>query len=224
MATSLLSKLGLDPTQFPTLPAELRKRVLAFLQRWEAYADVLACLDALQMEDLALVQDARAQALHGLGQTAQAIRILETRVAASGAITPRTTLARLYLAAGTIDRARALIDPLVAGDAGYSAAWYVLGDLYLQTGDLKAAEALFLRQAQLMPASRTPPLGLMQVHWQRGDLVTAAAYAVQALASGEGTTELSVAQLAKLLEFFQATADANHVREINRAPRATSRP
>jgi len=215
MATSLLVKLGIEAANFPALSADLRKRVLAFLQRWEAYAEVLACLDAWQMEDLALVQDARAQALHGLGRTPEAIAILEARTAASGAITPRTTLARFYLAAGDTERALTTLRGLVEGDAGYSAAWYVLGDFYLQTGDLNAAEALFLRQAQLVPASRYPPIGLMQVHWQRHNAVTAAAYAVQALDVSDTATTLSVAQLASLLAFFKATADANHVREIS---------
>ena len=205
----------MEPRQFPSLNADLRKRAVGFLLRWQAFGDALACLDALQMDDLATVQDWRAQALQGEGRLQEAVRILEQRTLSSAALTPRLQLARLYLAAGDTGLALEIARNLTAGDGGMSSAWILLGDVYVQMGDLDKAEELFLRQARLAPASRQPVLGLMQVHWRRGHLVTAAAYAVQVLSLEEGAPDLSVPQLTELRTFFEAANDPNRVREIN---------
>ena len=82
-------------------------------------------------------------------------------------------------------------------------------------GDLDAAEAVYLQLMKDAPTSRQPLCGLMRVQQQRGDLVTASAYAIKALDLAKRGPELSVEEIADLRRLLQATGDAHRVRALN---------
>ncbi|HAJ35672.1 MAG TPA: hypothetical protein DCL15_08255, partial [Chloroflexi bacterium] len=79
MTSSLLPNLLLTPAQVATLPAVQQRRVLHFLLRWEACADVLACLEQMAQPPGDVVW-LRAQALLGLGRITEAQQMLQTQL------------------------------------------------------------------------------------------------------------------------------------------------
>ena len=87
--------------------------------------------------------------------------------------------------------------------------------MLLAAGDLEAAEAIYLQLRKDAPASRQPLSGLMQVQQRRGDLVTASAYAIQALDLARRGPELSVDEITGLRNLLQSTGDTHRVRDLN---------
>ncbi|MBW7885711.1 MAG: RecQ family ATP-dependent DNA helicase [Caldilineaceae bacterium] len=217
MPASLLTRLALEPAQMAALPGGLRRRILRFLLRWEAYEDALACLDSLAAADQLAVQDLRADALHGLGDTTAAINLLWQRMRGREDVMARLRLAELLLAMGDLDRAASTVAPLAAQGAAVSRALYLQGLLLLRQGDSAAAESTFIRLARAAPESRYVSLGLMQLYRARGDMVRAAAHAVQALGADGRGDDLAVEELSELRAFFAATQDTNQVRAINQS-------
>lgn len=215
MSASLLSQINSTPAQVAALSAEQRQRVVEFLIRWEAYPEALACIDGASRADTAHLLDLRAQILHGLGRTAEAIAALSTRLQQQDALPARIELARLYLAAQNTDAALQIAEQLTRGDAGTSPAWTLMAEVRRARGEVPAAEALYLRQLKAAPLSRQPLFGLMQLHWDAGNLVVASAYAIKALDLTRRTTELSVAEISRLRSFFHAVNDPNRLDQLN---------
>ena len=56
------------------------RALISFLLRWEAWTDALTCLDLLAADETVSSQDARAQALTGLGRHAEAVAAMTSRV------------------------------------------------------------------------------------------------------------------------------------------------
>lgn len=223
--SSLLDRLALQPSQYAALPSDVCARLADFLLRWQAYAEALACLDALG--PLSPVQlEQRAAALHGLGRTAEALALLDQRRGRHDSLPAAIQRIRLQAAAGQVQGALAAARSLagqssVSGPAG-TAKRYPLGpaslllaDMLQAAGDLEAAEAVYLQLMKDAPTSRQPLLGLMHLEQQRSDLVTASAYAIKALDLAKRGPELSVDEIADLRSLLQATGDAHRVRELN---------
>ena len=104
--SSLLDRLALQPSQYAALPSDVCARVADFLLRWQAYGEALACLDALG--PLSPVQlEQRAAALHGLGQTAEALALLDQRRQEHDSLPAAIQRIRLQAAAGQVQGALA---------------------------------------------------------------------------------------------------------------------
>jgi ATP-dependent DNA helicase RecQ len=209
---SLLERLALQPTQYAALPSDVCERVADFLLRWQAYAEALACLDSLGA--LTPVQlEQRASALHGLGRTSEALAILDQRLRGHDSLPVAIQRVRMQAAAGQVEAALAAAQKISVYPLGPGTL--LLGDMLLAAGDGEAAEAVFLRLMKDAPGSRQPLAGLMRVQQRRGDLVTASAYAMQALELAKRGPELSVEEMTELRNLLQATGDAHRVRELN---------
>ncbi|MFN8486526.1 MAG: RecQ family ATP-dependent DNA helicase [Caldilineaceae bacterium] len=215
MPASLLAQLNIAPAQLYHLSGNLRSRVLNFLLRWEAWEETLACLDELDTPSLVTLQDMQAEAFVGVGHLGDAIAVMQRRLQQKDSATARGQVARVYLAAHNTDQALQLAQELVATNENAGPYWSLLGDIHLQRGDLAAAEKAFLQHQKLAPGSRQPPIGLMHVHHQRNDVVTAAAYAVRAFTVEEGQYQPTIAQLRELRDYFAATGDENRLRTAN---------
>jgi len=211
----LLTDLKLAPSAIPSLPAGLRNRLLYFFLRWEAYDDVLACLQHLPVARRVSFQDMQADALDGLGRSAEAVTVMETRLEQRSAIAARQRLVYCLLHAGNLDRARAEAQALVESSESTAYLWNLLGNVLLAAGDGDAAEAAYLRHRTLAPSSRIPLLGLAHLYQQRGEGVTAAAYAVQAYTVQEGERPHSIQFLRRLRDFFAETGDAPRQNEAD---------
>ncbi len=232
--SSLLDRLALQPAQYAALPSDTCARVADFLLRWQAFAEALACLDALG--PLSPVQvEQRAAALHGLGRTAEALALLDQRRDQHDSVPAAIQRIRLQAAAGQVQGALAAARSLAGQDAApptaQGSAWapaassaqrYPLGpaslllaDMLQAAGDLAAAEAVYLQLMKDAPNSRQPLCGLMRIQQRRGDLVTASAYAIKALDLARHGPELSIEEIADLRSLLQATGDAHRVRELN---------
>ncbi len=226
--SSLLERLALPPSQYAALPSDVCARVADFLLRWQAYAEALACLDALgPLSPVELEQ--RAAALHGLGRTAEALALLDQRRHQHDSLPAAIQRIRLQAAAGQVQGALAAARSLAAQGAapgaaaattaghryGLGPASLLLADMLQAAGDLEAAEAVYLQLMKDAPSSRQPLCGLMRIQQQRGDLVTASAYAIKALDLAKRGPELAVEEIADLRRLFQATGDAHRVRELN---------
>lgn len=180
--SSLLDRLALQPPQYAALPSDVCARVADFLLRWQAYAEALACLDALgPLSPVELEQ--RAAALHGLGRTAEALTLLDQRRQQHDSVPAAIQRIRLQAAAGQVQgalaAARALANQSSASGQAGAAQRYPLGpaslllaDMLQAAGDLGAAEAVYLQLMKDAPTSRQPLCGLMRVEEQRGDFVT----------------------------------------------------
>ena len=223
--SSLLDRLALQPPQYAALPSDVCARVADFLLRWQAYAEALACLDALG--PLSPVQlEQRAAALHGLGRTAEALALLDQRRQQHDSVPAAIQRIRLQAAAGQVQgalaAARALANQNSASSPASAAQRFPLGpaslllaDMLQAAGDLGAAEAVYLQLMKDAPTSRQPLCGLMRVEEQRGDLVTASAYAIKTLDLAKRGPELSVEELADLRRLLHVTGDAHRVRALN---------
>lgn len=210
---SLLARLGLSAARVAALSAADFARLTAFLVRWEAGADALACLDAWPGAATPTQLDLRARALHGLRHTAAAIEVLERRLAHHDDDGARVELARLYLAYGESEQAEAAATAMTNAGSALPALAALRGEIALRTGALEAAEGVFLALRRTQPASVEAAQGLLRIHRQRGDLVTAAAYAVQAVENAEAAGD--VRALVELRSFFLEVGDRNRVEAIN---------
>ncbi len=208
----LLARLDATPAAVGTLCRTDIRSIIGFLVRWEAWTDALACLDLLAADATVSSQDARAQALAGLGRHAEAVAVMAARVEQRDSATAQVLRCRTLLQAEDEAGAFALATQLSEGSSGnYGPVWSLLGDVHLVAGRLDAAEAAFLRHQELSPNSRQPAIGLAQVALRRGRVVDAAAYAARA-ANLEGLDfELSVVQLRQLCVIFEAVTDENRL-------------
>jgi len=209
---SLLTQLDLTPAQIDHLSATLRNRVLDFLLTWEGWQDALDCLTVLDTPSYVLLQDAQARALEGQGRTAEAVTVMQQRLEQKDSASARVRMARTYLAAGETDQALTIAKALTESNPNGAVYWGLLGDVYLQQGNLDAAATAFLQHQTLAPSSRPAAVGLMRVHQQRGDAVTAAAYAVRAYTVNDGEQALPIYLLRELRAYFAETQDENRVR------------
>ena len=206
-----LSTFELTPNHIPHLPAQTRNRLISTLLRWEAYAEALVCLGQLDVERYVSFQDDKAEALLGLGRAAEAVTVMETRLAQRESQPALLLMARCLLAAGRIDEAETPIKRQIQRD--YGPAWSLRGQIHLAQNDVDAAERAFLRHRQLAPGSRTPRFGLAHVAHRRGDGVTAAAYAVQAFTVNEGEYALTPLEMREARDLFTLLGDVNRVEE-----------
>ncbi len=211
----LLTDLKLSPSAITGLPAAVRNKLLYFLLRWEAYADALACLERLPVEALVSFQDMQADALDGLGRSAEAVAVMENRLEQRVAVAARQQLIRCLLHAGETERARAEAEALVKSSESTPYLWSLLGDVLLAAGDLAAAEAAYLRHRSLAPSSSIALLGLARLYQQRGEGVTSAAFAVQAYTVQEGERAHSVQFLRQLRNFFAVSCDESRRTEAD---------
>jgi len=209
---SLLARLDATSATIGALRKPDLRALISILLRWEAWPDALTCLDLLAADETVSSQDARAQALTGLGRHAEAVAVMAARVEQRDSATAQVLRCRTLLQAGDDAGALALATQLSEGSSGaYGPVWSLLGDVHLAAGRLDAAEAAFLRHQELAPNSRQPAIGLAQVALRRSRVVDAAAYAARA-ANLEGLDfELSVEQLRQLCIIFEAVTDENRL-------------
>ena len=109
--SSLLDRLALQPTAYAALASDVCERVADFLLRWQAYAEALACLDALgTLSPTGLEQ--RAAALHGLGRTSEALALLDQRLRRQDSLPAAIQRVRMQAAAGQVQPALAAAQSL----------------------------------------------------------------------------------------------------------------
>jgi len=209
---SLLRQLALTPAQVRALPDDLRTRVVDFLLRWEAYADAQQCLGE---ENTNAALEMRARAWRGLGRLQEAADLYQERLRRSVAPPTLVALAHLYIESGDFPAATGVIAALQNNSATAPLSTQVQGDLFLAQGQLDAAEQVFQQLAHANRENRQPFLGLVQVYERRGDLVNATAFAHKAIDRAARSIELSVPELVALRNFFQRTADALRVQQLN---------
>ncbi len=221
---SLLSQLGLTPAQVPELKANDRSRLLNFLLRWEATSDLHACLDILlprQPTQVSLL-DLRVRALLAEGRPAEALSVMQQRLALKDSATAQVLLGEIYLAQGDVAAAHRLTRTLAVEAATTALIWPFVGTVELARGDLEAALAAYRRLDALRPQSRAYLLGMMEVYAARRDWVSASAYAVRLLRSAEATagvedeeaSTLPVAYLRRLQAYFTASGETTRVADI----------
>lgn len=213
---SLLDRLALNPEQVDLLPKKVARSVVDFLLRWEAFVEALGVLDLWQDDGFVTTMDARARALSGMGQHAEAAALMEQRVAAFRSLSSEQLLGEMLIRAGRIDDAQDLARRMREMAPDRAGGWALLGDVLLVRRDLVAAEHAYLRYQEVAPQRLEPAIGLATLSLLRNDPVTASAYASRAwtLASEGGA---SVLELKVLLEIVEAIPDENQVREIRSA-------
>ena len=219
MNGSLLSLLGVPPPQVSRLPGKSRTRLLNFLMRWEAYEETVACLEELPVDRFVSLQDLQARAFSRLGQYADALVVMQKRLAKKNVSTAQLLYGRLLLEGGNAKEAYAVATRLTEMVNSPVGAWSLLGDLFLQQGEVERAVDAYTMQQRQAPHSRAAMLGLAWVNQKKGDGVAAAAYAVRAFTGGReaagGYAAVPVPQLQELLELFDALGDQNRVRACN---------
>jgi tetratricopeptide (TPR) repeat protein len=213
MAPSLLANLALTPTQVAALPAAIVRRVLHFLLRWEAFADLLVCLEQMSQPpgDAALL---RARALQGLGRTAEAQQVLQARLQTQPDPATHLALAELALEDGDPDQAQAHLAHALPPMRHLSRTWWLAVRIHLARGDDAAAQQAIQQLTALAPESPYLSLSMMARLRTRGDTVTATAYAVAALDADRRDAPLAVESLVELRAFFTATRDRIHLAEV----------
>jgi ATP-dependent DNA helicase RecQ len=205
--TNFLTQLDLLPKQIRHLPAALRTRLLNFLERWQAYNEILACQDYLDVRHHVSFQDDRVQSLLGLGRADEAVIVMENRLLRKESVPARVLLSHTYLHANRYRDALNALESITE----YGPAWSLRGRIHLAQGQFDEAERAFLRHRQLAPSSRLPLFGLAQLYLRRGDGVTAAAYAVQAYTVNEGERPLSVGEVREARDLFRQLGDTNRL-------------
>jgi len=209
---SLLDELRIETEDVASLSSKTRTQVLRFLRRWEAYGELLRCVEVINRPDLVTMLDMQADALEGVGRMDEALAIRQARLEERESRSARLALARCYLRREEPERSLALARTL-AQEKEFMGAWSLLGEAYLQLDNLDEAEAAYLHYQQHVPTSRIPAFGLMEVYHRRGDPVTSAAYAVQAYTTDEGDRPVSTSRLRQLRDFFSESGDQNRLLE-----------
>jgi ATP-dependent DNA helicase RecQ len=213
MTASLLTNLALTPTQVAALPAATQRRVVHFLLRWEAFADVLACLEPMAHPpgDVATL---RARAFQGLGRHTEARQLLQARLQTAPDPATHLALAELALASGDPDQAQAHLSDALTPMRHLSRTWWLAVRIHLARGDDAAAQQAIQQLAALAQDSPYLSLSMMAQLRTRGDTVTATAYAVRALDADHRDAPLAVESLVELRAFFTATRDRIHLAEV----------
>lgn len=212
MTTSLLTKILLTPTQVAGLPPALQRRVLHFLLRWEACTDVLACLDQLAHPPGDALR-LRAQALAGLGRTAEAQQMLRLQLQKQHDPTLALILTEVALASGNLDEALVQLTHAQTSLRHLSRTWWLAVRVHLARGDDAAAQEAIQQLTALAPDSPYLSLSMVSLLRTRGDMVTATAYAVRALDADHRDAPLAVEALVELRAFFTAICDRIHLAE-----------
>lgn len=213
MTGSLLTNLLLTPAQVAALPAVLQRRVLHFLLRWEACADVLACLDQMAHPPFDALW-LRTQALTRLGRITEAQQMLRTQLQTQREPTLALLLAEVALASGDPEQALASLTQALPSLRHLSRVWWLAVCIHLARGDDAAAQQAIQQLTALAPESPYLSVSLMARLRTRGDMVTAIAYAVRALDAERRDAPLAVELLVELRTFFTATHDRIHLAEV----------
>jgi ATP-dependent DNA helicase RecQ len=213
MAPSLLANLALTPTQVAAMPAAIVRRVLHFLLCWEAFADLLVCLEQMPQPpgDAALLC---ARALQGLGRTAEAQQVLQARLQTQPDPATQLALAELALEGGDPDQAQAHLTHALPPMRHLSRTWWLAVRIHLARGDDAAAQQAIQQLTALAPESPYLSLSMMARLRTRGDTVTATAYAVAARDADRRAAPLAVESLVELRAFFTAARDRIHLAEV----------
>jgi len=142
---------------------EVRAQVL-LMERQLAAADSVAAGTMALDSTFMLAWDQRAHALLALGQAAQAVALMERRVAASPPGRPEEAhgiLAYAYAKAGQVRQARAMLDTMQARSGGRLPATGAIAVTLEELGDHEAAvaltaEAIARHDGWLVQFSRNP--------------------------------------------------------------------
>jgi len=119
-------------------------------------------------------QNARANVLAGsIEAQAGALRLAEDYFSKALQVDPdfslaRRMLAKTYLRSGAADRALAIVEPLVAQGKDAEAI-AIIGEAYLQRGDLQRAEASFVKAASLDPHDSQSRISSALIRVGKGD-------------------------------------------------------
>lgn len=195
------------------MPAVLQRRVLHFLLRWEACADVMACLEQMAHPPGDVIW-LRAQALLGLGRTTEAQQMLQTQLQRQYDPTLALLLAEVALAGGDPEQALAQLTLALPSLRHLSRMWWLAVRIHLARGDDAAAQQAIQQLTALAPDSPYLSLSMVSALRTRGDVVTATAYAVRALDADRRDDPLAVEALVELRSFFTTTRDRIHLAEV----------
>ena len=214
---SALTELGMTPVEARELGSKDRSRLLNFLLRWEDVGAVHACLDAVTPINPTLVSlmDLRVRAFLAQDRPDQALPVMEERLERKTSLTARVLLARVHLARGDTEAAYQIAHALVRERDDSTTAWGLLGDVELARGDPDAALTIYRHVNELRPGSRAYLLGMMAVYQARDDWVTASGYAVRLLRTAGEDRPLSVTQLRRLRDYFQASGEETRVADLD---------
>ncbi|NUM46349.1 MAG: RecQ family ATP-dependent DNA helicase [Anaerolineales bacterium] len=212
---SMLPSFELTPASIRPLSNPVLRRLVNYLNRWEAFEDTLACLAEHEPLSLVSLIDAQITALARVGRYPEAIQIAETRLTQKDSNTARMNLANLYLESGDLDAASAQIREIAGIDTTFGRIHLAQGRIALLQGQLDKAEAAFLEYQKQYQFTRSHLPYLAQIALARGDRLTAAAYAVRAITVGEGESPVAVAMLREVRTLFIELDDDRRVAEIN---------
>ena len=219
MTESLLSELDLTPDIVPDLPGQSRTRLLNFLLRWHATAELTACLDILLEErpDMVSLLDLEARALAADGRYDEALQTMGDRLRLRSSVTAQGLLADFHLAKGDVGTAEAIGQSLIDEDSESYTGWRLKAEGALARNDLEAAAVANHRLGELRPNGTRYLLDMMDFYEARQDWVTASGYAVRLLNTVETPEELPPIYLEKLLAYFRASGEETRVVEIGEA-------
>lgn len=215
MASDILLELGLEPQDAVSVSPRLRDRLVQYLLRWRQYEALDAVLTELLMQrQLLSLLDVRTEMLLEQGRLEEAREALAQRQERSISMQSRILGARIHLAQQNVAAALQTAQALTAEWPESSMAWGFLGEVYLASGDHRAALAAYRRVNDLVPDSRTYLLGMVAVHQARGEWVSASAYAVRLQQSATAESPLLVSYLRRLRDYFAASQEWNRVADI----------
>ncbi len=219
MTESLLSELDLTPDIVPNLPGQSRTRLLNFLLRWHATAELIACLDILLEErpDMVSLLDLEARALAADGRYDEALQTMGDRLRLRSSVTAQGLLADIHMAKGDVGTAEAIGQSLIDEDDKSYTGWRLKAEAALARNDLEAAAVANHRLGELRPNGMRYLLDMMDFYQARQDWVTASGYAVRLLNTVETPEELPPVYLEKLLAYFKASGEETRVVEIGEA-------
>ncbi len=219
MTESLLSELDLTPDIVPGLPGQLRTRLLNFLLRWHATAELFACLDILLEErpELVSLLDLEARALAAEGRYDEALQTMGDRLRQRTSTTAEGLVADIRLAKGDVDAVGATAQAMIDEDATSYTGWRLRADAALARGDMATATGAAQRLGELRPNGARYLLTMMALYQQRRDWVTASGYAVRLLNTVETPEELPPIYLERLLAYFRISGEETRVVEIGEA-------
>jgi ATP-dependent DNA helicase RecQ len=202
MPDEMLATLNLTAADVPTLPATVRKSLVAYLIRWEQYEAAYLCLQQLLITQghLVSVYDDMARLCLAQNQPDRALELMRRRHSLGISNSSRALEARAHLAAGDLPSAQAVADQICNEQPDLLLGWSLQADVRLAAGDLNGAEGAWRQREVLRPGAAANAAGMAGVWQARGDLNKALLWARTALARTERDGRQPPVDLLRTLE------------------------
>ena len=172
---------------------------LAFAQKdYKTVRDITDRVLKVMPDNARVLELAGAAAFRTKAFTQAEVHLGHALKVAPGLLLSRQLLAQTMLQSGQADKAIEVLQPLISKDDADAISLSLAGEAYLQAGDAKRSEAVFLRAAKVAPDNTRVRTSVAMAQFDRGQAGPAIAE-LEAIASGDSGSRADLALISARL-------------------------